>query len=157
MLSRLTLCDPTDCSPSGSSVHGILQARVLEWVTISFSRGSSQPRDWTWVSRIAGRHFTIWATREVKPENEKILKSVLEILKTLDKDISNIITEYIYVCVYIYVYAYVYIHSHALSACGHRLGKGHSSLISRAPITVTIADMLFIAIFHTPHSPHIHA
>ena len=41
----LTLCDPTDCSPPGSSVHGTFQARVLEWVAISFSRGSSRPRD----------------------------------------------------------------------------------------------------------------
>ena len=48
----------------GSSVHGIPQARILEWVAIPFSRGSSQPRDWTWVSLIAGRFFTIWATRE---------------------------------------------------------------------------------------------
>ena len=48
----------------GSSIHGILQARVLEWVAISFSRGSSQPRDWTWISHIAGRCFTAWATRE---------------------------------------------------------------------------------------------
>ena len=53
-----------DCSLSGSSVHGIFQARVLEWIAISFSRGSSWPRNWTQVSRIAGRHFTIWATRE---------------------------------------------------------------------------------------------
>ena len=59
-----TLCDPMDCSLPGSSVHGILQARVLEWVAISFSRGSSQPRDRTQVSRTAGRRFTIWATRE---------------------------------------------------------------------------------------------
>ena len=59
-----TLCDPMDCSPPGSSVHGILQARILEWVAMSFSRGSSQPRDWTWVSCTAGRFFTIWATRE---------------------------------------------------------------------------------------------
>ena len=44
--------------------HGILQARILAWVAISFSRGSSQPRDWTWVSCIAGRFFTVWATRE---------------------------------------------------------------------------------------------
>ena len=44
LLSRVRLCDPVDCSPPGSSVHGILQARVLEWVAISFSRGSSQPR-----------------------------------------------------------------------------------------------------------------
>ena len=59
-----TLCDPMDCSLPGSSLHGILQTRVLEWVAISFSRGSSQPRDWTWVSCIPGRRFNIWATRE---------------------------------------------------------------------------------------------
>jgi len=55
----LTLCNPMDCSPPGSSVHGILQASILEWVEISFSRGSSQRRDQTWVSCIAGRFFTI--------------------------------------------------------------------------------------------------
>ena len=59
-----TLCDPMDCSSPVSSVHGIHQA-ILEWVAIPFSRGSSQPRDGTWVSCIAGRFFTIWATREV--------------------------------------------------------------------------------------------
>ena len=62
--SCLTLCDPMDCSPPGSSVHGILQARILEWGAISFSRGSSQPRDQTRVSHIAGRRFILWATRE---------------------------------------------------------------------------------------------
>ena len=62
--SCLSLCDPTDCSLLGSSVCGIFQARVLEWVPISFFRGSSQPRAWTWVSPIAGRHFTVWTTRE---------------------------------------------------------------------------------------------
>ena len=60
--SCLTLCDPTDCSSLGSSVHGILQARILEWVGTSFSWGSSQPRDWTWVFCIAGRFFTVWNT-----------------------------------------------------------------------------------------------
>ena len=59
-----TLCDPTDCSPPSSSGHGILQATVLEWVGISFSRGSSQPRDQTGVSHIAGKLLTIWTTRE---------------------------------------------------------------------------------------------
>ena len=59
-----TFCDPIDCSLPGSSVHGILQARVLEWVAIPFSRGSSWPRDRTWVSWITGRFFAIWATRE---------------------------------------------------------------------------------------------
>ena len=62
--SCLTLCDPMDCSLPGSSVNGILEARMLEWVAISFSRGSSWPRDWTQVSRIVGRRFTVWATRE---------------------------------------------------------------------------------------------
>ena len=57
--SCLTLCDPVDCSPPGSSVHGILQARILEWGAISFSRGSSQPRDQTQVPRIAGRRFNL--------------------------------------------------------------------------------------------------
>ena len=59
-----TLCDVMDCSPPGSSVHGILQARILEWLAMPFSRGSFQPRDRTWVSCIAGRFFTIWATRQ---------------------------------------------------------------------------------------------
>ena len=53
-----TLCDPMDCNPPGSSVHEIFQARILEWVAISFSRGSSQPRDQTRVSCTAGRFFT---------------------------------------------------------------------------------------------------
>ena len=60
----LTLCNPVNCSPPGSSVHRILQGRILEEVTISFSRGSSWPRGQTRTSRIVGRFFTIWATRE---------------------------------------------------------------------------------------------
>ena len=57
--SSLTLCNPMDYT-----VHGILQARTLEWVAFPFSRRSSQPRDQTQVSRFAGRFFTSWATRE---------------------------------------------------------------------------------------------
>ena len=60
----LTVCDPMYCSPSGSSVHGILQARILEWVAIPFSKESFQPRDRTQVSHITGRFLTFWATRE---------------------------------------------------------------------------------------------
>ena len=60
----LTLCDTMDYSAPGSSVHGILQARILEWVAMPFSRGSSRPRDQTQVSCISGRFFTIWATKE---------------------------------------------------------------------------------------------
>ena len=59
-----TLCVPVDCSLPGSSVHGILQERILEWVAISFCRGSSQSRDRNRVFCIAGRFFTIWATRK---------------------------------------------------------------------------------------------
>ena len=62
--SCLTFCNPMDCSLPGSSVLGILQERKLEWIVIPLSRGSSQPRDRTQVSCIAGRLFTIWATRE---------------------------------------------------------------------------------------------
>ena len=65
-LSRVQLCDPMDCILPGSSVHGIFQARVLEWVAISFSRGSSRPSDGTQVSHIASRHFTVFATREAQ-------------------------------------------------------------------------------------------
>ena len=67
-----TLCNPMDFSLPGFSVHGFLQARVLEWVTISFSGGSSRPRDRTRVSCIGGRRFNLWATREA-PGSPKVL------------------------------------------------------------------------------------
>ena len=60
----LTLCDPVDCSPPGSSVPGILQARILEWVAIPFSRGSSRPRDRTHVFCIGRQIPFVWATRK---------------------------------------------------------------------------------------------
>ena len=66
---------PMDYSLGGSSVHGILQTRILEWIYIPFSRGSSWPRDQTWVSCIAGGLFTIWATRDITT-NWKILKDI---------------------------------------------------------------------------------
>ena len=86
-----TLCDPVDCSPPGSSVHGILQARILEWVAISFSRGSSWPRDQTWVSHIAGRHIAIWATREaiksyLKKQEKHQIDNLNFYLKKLEKE-----------------------------------------------------------------------
>ena len=71
-----TLCDPVDCSPAGSLVYGIFQAWILEWVAISFSRGSSRPRDWTQVSRIVGRRFTVWATREAQSQRNAMPKNV---------------------------------------------------------------------------------
>ena len=79
----LTLCNPMDYSLPGSSVHGISQARILEWVALSFSRGSSQPRDWTQVTRIAGRRFTVWATRETIYQMLDTLRRITTILQTL--------------------------------------------------------------------------
>ena len=73
-----TLCEPMDCSPPGSSVHGILQTRIVEWVAIPFSRGSSRPRDQTQVYCIAGRFFTIWATREAPTITERLEKRTEE-------------------------------------------------------------------------------
>ena len=66
LLNCVWLFDPMDCSLPGSLVHGILQARILERVAMPFFRGSSWPRDQPWISCIAGRFFTIWATREVQ-------------------------------------------------------------------------------------------
>ena len=70
--SYLTLCNPMKYT-----VHGISQARILEWVALPFSRGSSQPRDWIWVSSTAGRFFTSWATRECL---NKCLSNLLSLL-----------------------------------------------------------------------------
>ena len=63
---KVTQSCPTHCYPMEDIVLGILQARVLEWVAFPFSRGSSQPRDWTQVYHIAGGLFTHWATREAQ-------------------------------------------------------------------------------------------
>ena len=80
----LTLRNPMDCSPPGSSVHGILQVKILKWVAFPFSRGSSQPRDQTQVSCIAGRFFTIWAIREAHGmRNKAILERIKLFLSIL--------------------------------------------------------------------------
>ena len=71
--SCLTLCDPMNCNPPGSSVHKILQARILEWVAIPFSKGSSWTRDWTCVSYVsAGRFFTTSDTWEAQIRQPKL-------------------------------------------------------------------------------------
>ena len=70
--SCLTLCSSMDCSPPDSSVHVILQARILEWVAISFSRGSSKPRNQTQVSCIGVRFFTLWTKREAPLSDIKL-------------------------------------------------------------------------------------
>ena len=64
VIVKVTQLCPTLCDPMDYTVHGILQAKILEWVAFPFSSGSSQPRDQTQVSHIAGRFFTSWATRE---------------------------------------------------------------------------------------------
>ena len=89
--SFLTLCNPMDCNPPDSSVHGILQARLLEWVAMPSSRGSSEPRNQTQVSLIAGGFFTVWATREA------LLTSVRwYVICSFGQIISDI--EYLFMC-----------------------------------------------------------
>ena len=87
-----TLCNPMNWGSPGSSILGILQARILEWVAISFSRGTSQPRDQTHVSCIAGGRFNLWATREAQtflnpsqtfPKNQRGGKFYKQILWSL--------------------------------------------------------------------------
>ena len=86
-----TLCDPMDCSLSGSTVHGIFQARVLEWIAISFSRGSSQPRNRTRVSRIAGRRFTVWASGPLLTEGR--MKSTIFILGCHGSELGTVLKD----------------------------------------------------------------
>ena len=90
--SCLPLCNPMDCSPPGSSVHGIFQARILEWAAIPFSRGSSRPRDQTKVSWTASRFFTIWATTSMKftkKKKKKIHWTLTLSIEKLDIQMSN--------------------------------------------------------------------
>ena len=89
--SCLTLCDPTNCSLPGFSVREILQARILEWIAVPFSRGSSLPRDWTLVSCTAGRFFTICATRKSS------IKVLVKLTKLTPGYTGNLkITQYLY-------------------------------------------------------------
>ena len=83
-----TLCDPMDCSPPGSSVHGILQSRILEWVAMPSSRGSSQPRDWTQVSCIAGKFFTTEPAREAPPSSLLLTKYQMILLWLLSSSLE---------------------------------------------------------------------
>ena len=117
--SCLTLSDPMDCSLQGSSIHGIFQARVLEWIAISFSRESSRLRDWTWVSCMQTGAFTIWATFR--------LFSVLLLARILSSDFcicpQGISASWGFcfglrfefqqtLNIYIYIYIYIYTHTH---------------------------------------------
>ena len=82
-------CDPMHCSLPHSSIHGIFQARVLECVAISFRKGSSQPRDQTQVSRIIGRRFAIWTTREVASSNNRQNKNTNQIINRQDYHLTQ--------------------------------------------------------------------
>ena len=87
-----------DCSPPGSSVHGISQARILEWVAMSYSRESSWPRDQTQISCIVGRFFTIWATREAKAERIRLLFTRRNHLRSLTLLFSHLWKTLLWVC-----------------------------------------------------------
>ena len=91
-----TLCDPMDSSLLGSTVHGIFQARILEWAAISFFRGSSQPRDRTWVSCITDRRFTIWATWETQESsNYRTIALISHASKVMLKILKAILQQYV--------------------------------------------------------------
>ena len=107
----LTLCDPIDHSLPGSSAHVILQVRILEWIAIPFSRGSSWLRDWTGVSWIAGRFFTVWATRgaqalyKLAPISRSIffhfpLQSIWPNHTILSIVTKNILVLYLFACLF---------------------------------------------------------
>ena len=91
--SRPPLCDPLYWSPPGSSVHGILQVRILEWVVIPFSGGFSFPRDQTWVSRIAGRFFTVLT--DWKPT---VRKKVIELTFLCSHQFSSVAQSCLTLC-----------------------------------------------------------
>ena len=98
--------NPMDCSPSGSSVHGVLQARILEWVAISFFRGSSRTRDQTRVSSIAGRFFTIWATREAN-----LLDISLKIFSLIHQIVFSFVDGFLYYakeCIFLRFYLFLF-------------------------------------------------
>ena len=119
-LTQSSLCDPVDRSPPRSSVHGVLQARILEWVAISFSRGSFQLRDGTQVSCIAGRFSTIWAMREAQRKSglkkgspDKANSNIIRVgflhvssISLLSFSLSLLITYY-NICYNIYVFIYL--------------------------------------------------
>ena len=108
--SRPTLfATPMDCNLPSSSVHEILQARILEWVAISFSRGSSWPRDRTCISCISGGFFTDWATGEDFMVNISVSVYVC-MCAWLHTGNSNVYV-HAYACVYIYIYIYIHTHT----------------------------------------------
>ena len=86
----LTLCDSMACSLVGSSVHGILQERILEWFAIAFSRGSSQPRDRTWVSHIAGRQFTLMAPKMAESQGLQADSRARKGMKTFSSGVQHL-------------------------------------------------------------------
>ena len=134
----LTLCHPMDCSPLGSSVHGSLQARLLEWVAISSSRGSSRPRDWncvSYVSCISRQILYHWATWEARALYQReIYCNVVKPSSQTNIHVTPEIHMYalhIYVCAYVHLQtlcAYitcVYITCIYVFTYIHRLVKGH--------------------------------
>ena len=91
--SYLTLCNPTDNSPPGSSALGISQASILEWVAIPFSKRSSQLRDQTQVSCTADRRFTIWATREALKQGKRTSQTLLTLPASMHSPVPFVITD----------------------------------------------------------------
>ena len=98
--SCLTFCNPIDYSPPGFSVHGILQARILEWTAMPSSRGPSWPRSRTWISCIAGGLFTIWATRQAQILTGVSLKNTNRNMGWLSHNKCHFRVKHLYKCYY---------------------------------------------------------
>ena len=127
----LTLCYPMDYR-----VHGILQARILEWVAVPFSRGSSQPRDWTQVSCTAGEFFTIWATREAPT----LSQTASHVLRALPRERASVISCFKFLCLLDSLFPSSVLHPEASVFCqAHitlsRKQKCHSKIPSIKGIT----------------------
>ena len=146
-----------DCSLPGSSVHGILQARILEWVAIPFSRGSSRPRNQTWISCIANRFFIIWATREALLEN-----------KYAPYNIWNIFTVKLFTCLFEIQFLLNGLYFIQYPDCWAQGSIGtwsHSGGLSKSRIWAQDPGLLISRCFHwlwppqpqPSHTPHIYS
>ena len=125
--SCLTLCNPMNCSLPGSSVHRILQARILGWVAIPFFQGSSWPKDWTHVSCIAERFFTVWATREA------IYETVVCLISVPIGSVLEVLVGFFFFFWYLldFFLEFIIPSKFGKLSSGHRTGKGQFSFQSQ--------------------------
>ena len=126
---------PTLCDHINSTIHGILQTRIPEWVAIPFSRGSFQPRDWTQVSCIACGFFTHWATREAPNINTNRL-----VIRSLG-------LTYIHYYIYIYIYIHTHTHTHTHTHIYTHTQSSFYIEFKKAPGKTHVVQSMYICIY----------